>query len=212
MRIFLTNKCNLNCVYCFKDKRKREPELSSIIQQIKKARKKILIRGGEPLLRGDISYILQFAKSRGLKIGLETNGILLNKDILSYLDEVYFVFDSFCFDEWRKITQKGRNEFNKSLGAIQLAKKLGKKVYIDSLLTKLNFNSLNKTKDFCDKYGLILRIIENPLKPGFSYNNRISVPIKEARFLGSKNVIYVGVPRSKGDINKYKNAGGVSLS
>lgn len=205
MKIFLTNKCNLNCVYCFKDKRKREPELSSIIKQIKRARKKILLKGGEPLLRKDLLDILKFAKSRGLKIGLETNGILLNKKIISYIDEVYFVFDSSNFNEWKKITQKERSDFNKSLSAIKLAKKLGKKVYIDSLLTKLNLNSLKETKDFCDKYGLILRIIENPLKPGFSYSNSISVPIKEAKFLGSRNVIYVKA-------TKYKNTLEVVLS
>jgi MoaA/NifB/PqqE/SkfB family radical SAM enzyme len=211
MKIFLTNKCNLNCVYCFKDKRKQEPELLSIINQIKKARKRIMLKGGEPLLRKDIFYILKFAKSRNLKIGLETNGILLNRKILSYVDEVYFVFDSSNFNEWQKITRKGKNEFNKSLRAIKLAKKLGKKVYVDSLLTKLNLKNLGETKDFCKKYNLILRILENPLKPGFSYSNSISLPLKEAKFLGNKGIIHVKAPEDKSELNskrKYYKTGG----
>jgi MoaA/NifB/PqqE/SkfB family radical SAM enzyme len=201
IKVFLTSKCNLNCDYCFEDKRKREPEFSSIIAQIKRARKKVFLKGGEPMLRKDILKILRFAKSRGLEIRLETNGVLLDKKILPYVDELCFVFDSSNFGAWARITRKGRKEFNKSVKAIKMAKRFGNKVYVDSLLTKLSLNSLVETKEFCDKNGAILRVLENPIREGFDYSNSIAVPLKEARFLGKNNVIYVKAPKKKKESN-----------
>src|SRR3989344_3371113 len=127
MKIFLTNKCNLNCVYCFKDKRKKEPELCEIIKKINQADKEVIFKGGEPLLRRDILTILKYAKSRNVRISLETNGILLDKTALRYINKLYFVFDTINFCEWRKITRKTKKEFEKSEKAIKLAKSLGKK-------------------------------------------------------------------------------------
>lgn len=191
MKIFITNKCNLNCVYCFKDKRKKEPGLDEILSEIRKARKKVIFRGGEPLMRRDVLEILKYARARRLKVGLETNGILLSKRILRYVDELYFVLDTIVFKDWRKITKKGKEEFNKSMKGIKLAKRLGKKVYVDSLLTKLNFDSLKETKKFCGKYCLILRVIENPSVSGFKYNDSMNLPISRACFLGKEGIIYV---------------------
>jgi len=213
MKVFLTNRCNLDCIYCFKDKRKKEPELNEIIRKISKARKKIILKGGEPLVRKDILDILKYAKSRKLKIGLETNGILLNNKILKYADELYFVFDTINFEDWKRITKKDRKSYNKSIKGILLAKKANKKVYIDSLLTKLNFKSLEKTKEFCDKNGFILRVLENKSVSGFDYNDSIALGIEYAKkILGKdKNIIYICAPKkrlSNKEKPKYYRKGG----
>ncbi len=201
MKIFLNNKCNLNCVYCFKDKRKKESTIEEIIKKINRARKKVIFKRGEPLLRKDILDILKYAKLRNLKVGLETNGILLSKEILKYIDEIYFVLDTINFEDWKKITRKTKKEFNRIIKAIKLAKKLRKEIYVDSLLTLLNFNSLEKTKKFCDKYNLKLRVIENPIIPGFEYSNSIRLPLQKAKFLG-KNVEYIRTKKTL--LNKEK--------
>jgi MoaA/NifB/PqqE/SkfB family radical SAM enzyme len=189
MKIFLTNHCNLNCVYCFKDKRKKEPSLEEILAQIKRARKKVLFRGGEPLERKDILEILKYAKSRRLKIELETNAFYLNKKIISLVNEIHLVFDSVNFEDWKKTTRSSKKVFDKSLWNIKLASRRGKKIYLNALLTSINLNSLQETKDFCDKYNITLRIFENPPVRGFEESNRLFVPIKKARFLGH-GVIY----------------------
>ena len=196
MKIFLTNKCNLNCVYCFKDKGKQEPKLEEIMRRINQARKRVIFTGGEPLFRRDILKILSYAKSKGLKIGLETNGILLNTRIMKFVDELYLILDIINFKHWKKITRKSRKEFNKSVEAIELAEIEDKEVYIDSLLTKLNIKSLEETKRFCDKNNLRSRIIESPIVNRFKYSNSISLPIEKSRFLGDKNIIYLKAKKS----------------
>lgn len=203
MKIFLTNKCNLSCVYCFNNKKKNEPELSEIIKKINLAKNNVWLKGGEPFLRKDFLKILKYAKSRKLKTIVETTGILLKKKFLKYIDTIYFVFDTVNFRDWKKITMKGKREYNKTLKSIKLAKKQEKEVYIDSLLTKLSYPSLIKTYKFCRKNNLILRILENPSVPGFDYNDTINLPLSKAKELLGKNenLIYIKAPKSK---NRYK--------
>ncbi len=84
LRISLTDKCNLSCIYC-KGSEKHKKELSvSEIEKIVKGFafcgiKKVRLTGGEPLLRRDIAEIIRSLKKiDGIeKIVLTTNGILL---------------------------------------------------------------------------------------------------------------------------------------
>jgi MoaA/NifB/PqqE/SkfB family radical SAM enzyme len=189
MKIFLTNHCNLNCVYCFKDKRKKEPSFEEILIQIRRARKKVLFKGGEPLERKDILDILKYAESKGLKIELETNAYYLTSEIINLIDEVHLVFDSINFNDWKRTTRSDRKTYDKSLKNIKLLVRSGKKIYLNTLLTTINIHSLMETKKFCDENNIILRIFENPPAKGFEESNRLFVPIEKAKFLG-KGVIY----------------------
>lgn len=93
LNIFLTERCNLECRYCFLDKsNNQEKEIS--LKLLKKAvasflklpsEKKILnFSGGEPLLcfgktRGLVESLRQFKKSTPINYSLVTNGTLLKK-------------------------------------------------------------------------------------------------------------------------------------
>lgn len=86
LRISLTDRCNLSCIYC-KGNSEHKKELSAFdIERIVQAFalcgiKKVRLTGGEPLLRADIAEIIRKIKSiDGIKkIVLTTNGILLKK-------------------------------------------------------------------------------------------------------------------------------------
>lgn len=83
----LTNNCNHNCPDCFG---RKEKKVSLTFEQIKKfidefadvfEAKSILVSGGgEPLIHPDFIKILYYIKNKGLKVALNTNGSLLNKD------------------------------------------------------------------------------------------------------------------------------------
>jgi len=87
LRITLTNRCNVNCLYCHhdgmvqsKDEMNAE-ELYTICKIAKKnGVKKIRLSGGEPLLKKDIVEIVEKINSLDFKdISMTTNGILLEK-------------------------------------------------------------------------------------------------------------------------------------
>jgi radical SAM protein with 4Fe4S-binding SPASM domain len=80
----LTNKCNLNCIHCSvsaneshgKDLTKNEwmHVIDSITQLDVRA---VGLSGGEPLLRKDFWDIAAYAYTKGLLVGLVTNGLLI---------------------------------------------------------------------------------------------------------------------------------------
>ncbi|MFW5888303.1 MAG: radical SAM protein [Patescibacteria group bacterium] len=82
--LFITNRCNLNCEHCF-DRANLRGLKEMSFEYIKKIVdnnphvEKYDIMGGEPLLHSELNKILNYLEERGKKIGLYTNGFLLNK-------------------------------------------------------------------------------------------------------------------------------------
>src|ERR1039457_6731397 len=85
----VTKGCNLRCVHC----RATATELSSIndlpntkalniIEQVSQLSLPILVlSGGEPLFREDIYELASYARDRGLRVALATNGTLVTKEV-----------------------------------------------------------------------------------------------------------------------------------
>ncbi|MGD0577025.1 MAG: radical SAM protein, partial [Candidatus Staskawiczbacteria bacterium] len=112
-----TRSCNLNCEHCGAKKETYQTELTT--DQVKKIIDRISssgceyfeTTGGEPLLRKDLSEIFEYAKNRGLKTSLATNGFLINESNAPKLSKI---FDSvqISLDGPEKIHNKIRgNEF-----------------------------------------------------------------------------------------------------
>jgi len=116
--INLTNKCNLNCSFCSCADRDKTEELSTIdivnfIKSNSSIQSVILTGGGEPLLYKDLEYLISFLYRKKIKIGIVTNGLLIDKyskDIfnkvdwirISLSDESDKVFDFFKKNIYKK--------------------------------------------------------------------------------------------------------------
>lgn len=83
----LTSSCNFSCPFCV-DSKLTNSGKSLTLEEVKKAidtlhshglLSVILIGGGEPTLHKDFEGIVRFIKSRGLQIGIVTNGSKLEK-------------------------------------------------------------------------------------------------------------------------------------
>lgn len=82
--IEITNRCNLNCDFCIKNKRKiidiESKNYEYIINKIKNNTKEIYLHIlGEPLIHKDINYFIDYANKEGLLVNITTNGYLINK-------------------------------------------------------------------------------------------------------------------------------------
>jgi len=125
IRISITQRCNLNCIYCHKegenDKlsyKKTEMTPEEIYTIVKVAASlcinKVKITGGEPLIRNDIidivSKISQIPTVK--EISLTTNGVLLKKYALQLkkagLKRVNISIDSLIPERYKQITQGGK--------------------------------------------------------------------------------------------------------
>ena len=101
LRISLTEKCNLRCLYCMPEDGVILSPKASLLQRDEINRlaklfvgslgvKKIKLTGGEPLVRPDcISIVSDLAKLKNdglLNIGLTTNGLVLGRSIKDLVD------------------------------------------------------------------------------------------------------------------------------
>ena len=136
LRVSITTRCNLNCVYCGKeDCEKKELELpaETICELVRGFAacgiRKIRITGGEPLVRADVCEIIRGIRAiEGIeKIALTTNGVLLaqNAEALKRagLDSVNVSLDSTDGSTYRHLT--GADVLDKVLCGIEEAQKAG---------------------------------------------------------------------------------------
>jgi len=125
LRISITDKCNLKCIYCMPEKGLKNFAQSDIltndeiIRIVRVASKygvrKVRLTGGEPLLRNDIAQLISGIKSAGIQdLSITTNGQRLAgmaqelKD--AGLDRVNISLDTLIADRYREITRGGELE------------------------------------------------------------------------------------------------------
>ncbi|MBN1275326.1 radical SAM protein [Candidatus Woesearchaeota archaeon] len=88
-----TRRCNLRCEHCGATKEEYSEELTTeqvkdVIDQLAAIKTPFFaVTGGEPLLRGDLIGILGYAREKGIKTGIATNGYLLTEGNVRKLKE-----------------------------------------------------------------------------------------------------------------------------
>lgn len=139
MRISITDRCNLKCMYCMPKGELKPFEFKEILSYEEIVRvvtvaarlgvKKIRITGGEPLTRKNLPYLIASLKAiNGIEdISLTTNGILLEKYARtladSGLDRVNISLDSFRPERYKEITRGG--DLSHVIKGLQAAEEAG---------------------------------------------------------------------------------------
>jgi len=122
LRLALTSRCNLRCVYCMREEHAEvvSPKNELSVQEVRRLLKvlagmgveKVRFTGGEPLLREDIVELVRLAKStEGIrKVAITTNGLLLDRyadDLLEAgLDALNFSLDTMDSQRYAEITRR----------------------------------------------------------------------------------------------------------
>ena len=177
LRISVTDRCNLKCVYCFpKDeciKYIKNDDLISfekITDIVKEAVKlgitKIRLTGGEPLLRENIEdLVYKLSHIKGIEhIGLTTNGFLLSDKIAvlkkNGLNSVNISLDTLNREKYKLI--KGKDYINKVLSAIDKALELDMSVKINMVIcSDTSEKDILSMKEFCIRKGIKLQMINH---------------------------------------------------
>lgn len=174
LRIAVTDKCNLSCLYC-RPEIKDEPaeDILSAVELEKLAREfaamgieKIRLTGGEPLVRSDIVEIVhRIGSVEGLKdLAMTTNGIYLKKNAPELkkagLKRVNISMDSLNEKKYEKITGGGR--LKQVLDGIESAVEAGLlPVKVNVVLIKgVNEHEVGDFIEFTRKNPIELRFIE----------------------------------------------------
>jgi GTP 3',8-cyclase len=139
MRVSITDRCNLRCIYCMPPEGLRPIRHKEILRYeeilhvarvaVRAGVRRIRITGGEPLVRRNVSYLIrQLSAIEGLQdLSLTTNGILLERHAEELaragLKRVNISLDSLRPERYREITRGG--DLEAVLRGIEAAQKAG---------------------------------------------------------------------------------------
>jgi len=125
LRISVTDRCNLRCVYCMPEEgvdllsHKDILRYEEILKVVKVAKSigiaHVRITGGEPLVRKDLPYLIKAIKEAGIPdLSMTTNGTLLGPQARvlkeAGLDRVNISLDTLDAGKYREITRTGNLE------------------------------------------------------------------------------------------------------
>ena len=139
LRVSVTDRCNLRCVYCMPEEGIKLIDHSDVIsfeeiievikEGIKLGIKKVRITGGEPLVRrGILDLVRMIATLNGINdFGMTTNGILLEEYAVELakagLHRVNISLDTVNPDKFRQLTRGG--DISKVFAGIKAARIAG---------------------------------------------------------------------------------------
>lgn len=220
LRISVTDRCNLRCIYCMPEEGIRltgrenilqEPEIIRVCQVMAELGiRKIKITGGEPLVRPRIpGLIRQIKEIPGIeKVTLTTNGILLKDQMKELadagLDSLNISLDTLDREGSLKITR--RDFLDNTLTGMEEAMKYPKvQLKINCVPLGIKEQNLCEIAEFARKYPVHVRFIEMmPIGYGSSF---AGIPQEKIMQLLEKNfgvlIPYEGEPLGNGPCRYY---------
>ena len=177
LRVSVTDRCDLRCVYCMKEKMQFLPRKDILtLEEIERicdnfidlGIEKIRLTGGEPLVRKDIIKLIEKLNNKKNKtnlkeITLTTNGTLLKKYAKQLknngVERVNVSLDTINPEKYNKITRFGNIE--KVFDGINESLDEGIKIKINTVVIKdFNENEIEKLINWTDSKKIDLTFIE----------------------------------------------------
>ena len=162
----VTRKCNLKCSHCYINATKEElrgelttEEAKRLMDQISDVSRPLLIlSGGEPLLREDIYDLIRYGASKGFRMGLGSNGSLLDEVVARKLRDagiktVSISLDSSIpekHDEFRGV----EGSWQKAVKAVKALKQNGVLVQVNTTVTQQNHGEIDEIMSLAEQIGV----------------------------------------------------------
>jgi len=185
--IELTERCNLRCVHCFlgdqqSSHRRREQELSTaewteILDQIAAlGTLRLLITGGDPLLRHDFAEVYRHAKRLGLVVTVFTNGTLVTPEII----ELFHDFPPYAVEislygataaTYEAITGVP-GSFRRCLDGIERLRELGVDLGLKTVVMKGNQHEIERIAELARSLGTLKFRFDTEIQGAFGGDHR----------------------------------------
>jgi MoaA/NifB/PqqE/SkfB family radical SAM enzyme len=164
----ITRDCNLKCVYCSETNGMPNAPLTEIKEMISSLQgvKRIIVTGGEPLMRKDLIEVLKIIKEmRFENISLATNGVLINpyvaENIVGLVDYVDVTIDG-----PRKTHNEIRGDYDAVMNGIKMLSNVGVAFSLVTVLFNKNADSILYICQLADALGARQLKIVTPIPKG----------------------------------------------
>jgi len=184
----LTNRCNLECDYCYASANERiktieELNKKEFINLFKEFSEmgvlKVLLSGGEPFLRRDFKEIILSSKDFSFATIISTNGTLISEETAEAIKKAKVSLVNVSLEGSKaEIHDKirGKNSFNKALQGIKLLKDKNITFSIGTTLNSINITYIFEMIDFVAALGAKLFAIQVICPVGRTTKNRDIIP------------------------------------
>ncbi len=155
-------RCNLKCVHCYAQSKDIEYKNELTTQQGKEliddlaqfGAPVILFSGGEPIMRKDLPDLAQYARSKGMRAVISTNGTLIDKKMAKVLKDIGLSYVGVSLDGMRETNDKFRGmkgAFDAALNGMRNCLAEGVKVGLRFTINKKNVKDIPAIFDLLEK-------------------------------------------------------------
>jgi radical SAM protein with 4Fe4S-binding SPASM domain len=161
----ITRRCNLNCLHCYSDSEAREypgeltfAQCCAVVDDLAGfGVPGVLLSGGEPLIHPRFFELAEYARGKGLRLTLSTNGTLIDRERAQRLKDLGFAYVGISLDGIGATHDyfRGRQgAFEKTVAAFRHCKAVGQKVGLRLTLSKHTMADLDCILDFIESESI----------------------------------------------------------
>jgi 12,18-didecarboxysiroheme deacetylase len=158
----VTQRCNLRCVHCYAQSKDMEyknelttEEGKALIDDLAEfGCPVILFSGGEPLMRKDLPELAGYARSKGIRAVISTNGTMITEEMAKKLKDIGLSYVGISLDGMRETNDKFRGiegSFDKALQGLHNCQKEGIKVGLRFTINRHNVHDIPAIFDLMEK-------------------------------------------------------------
>lgn len=150
----MTRTCNLRCLHCYSSSDDRiyaneltTEEAKHFIDDLAAFKVPvILFSGGEPLIRQDFFTLAEYARNKGIRATISTNGTLITDDIARQIKDIGISYVGISLDGIGANNDRFRGRkgaFESALNGIRACRNAGQRVGLRFTINRHNYNQLS---------------------------------------------------------------------
>ena len=158
----ITKQCNLHCLHCYSDSQNQNyqnelttKETFSVIDNLSSFKVPVIIfSGGDPLLRKDIFELANYAREKGIRCALSTNGTLIDKEMAKRIADAKFAYVGVSIDGVGEMNDRFRGikgAYEMAIAGLRNCRELGVRTGIRLTLSKRTVDQLPFIFDLSEK-------------------------------------------------------------
>lgn len=161
----ITRRCNLDCIHCYSDSEAKFYPGELTFEQCKGVVDDlaafevpaVLLSGGEPMIHPQFFELATYARSKGLRLTLSTNGTLIDPEAAKKIKDLGFSYVGISLDGIGATHDYFRGKkgvFEKTVAAFRNCKAAGQKVGLRLTLSRTTVEDIDRILNFIETEGI----------------------------------------------------------